>query len=275
LEEKILLSFNQTTPDCVASYLNKNLWRAFADNLQLAISNFRTSGLDSFKHSFDVTSDLYCFIGVPSSCLSDNCSICHNTCRANNMIEKSDSAAILTLRSMRFPRWNGINFDGLWWLLHRCSAPTHLPTISLRLHQPFTYVRDLRASITWLFAIEDIICLWWPEYFCSRSNAIIMHNKLYGIASKITYFDKKISDTFTSLAILVDLPSSSYREGVQDNNWLLYLQVMSFIWFVVCSFVTAHFALWTLHVITVKCRVSLREDSHFARFASELFRTML
>jgi hypothetical protein len=64
--------------------------------------------------------------------------------------------------------------------------------------------------------------------------------------------------------------------SLQDNNWLLYLQVMSFIWFLVCSLLTAHFALWRLHVITVKCRVSLlREDSHFARFASELFRTML
>jgi hypothetical protein len=219
------------------------------------------------------------------------------------MIESSKSCVIRVRWYRQLRCWNSTNFDGLW--LHcRCFAPMHqisstqtfltrpssgnLQTRSLWLHQPFTRIRDPRTAIWWPFTIEEDSCIstlsghyvtiqhlmvrhhaigFLDWYFCSRSNTISMHETLSWTVSIITNFHKQITDTFTSLVILVDVSSSSYREGVQDNNWRLNLQVMSFI--------CIHFALWVLHVITVKCGVSLREDSHFARFASELFRTML
>jgi hypothetical protein len=131
---------------------------------------------------------------------------------------------------------NQISFDGLW-LHYRCSVFQLLP---LWPNSPLTHTRDIRPSISWLYAIEFNSMSThsghsrtiWPGYVCSHSNANILYYKLYGIESSITYFNKQISDTFISLAILADVPSSSYREGVQDNNWRLYLQVMSFILFV-------------------------------------------
>lgn len=118
---------------------------------------------------------------------------------------------------------------------------------SMTILQPADSHRTMEKSLCFFVWL---ICLRWP------GNAIIMHSKLFDMISSIKYFDRQNSDMFISLAILADVPSSSYREGVQDNNWLLYLQVMSFIWFVVCSLSTAHFALRSRHVINVWRQVS-------------------